>query len=427
MLLGPADVQIWARPQARGPNGILVDNIISARFYIGKYGWGGGEIRARLNSGWLAAAAAFVGSGAGTDALDIKSMPSWTKWSFYLYVREFTETTLNAALWSGPALARIIRHDGDPSSAEIVFTLHDFVAHFLRKRSLYNAANYTTQSNNTAADSIAEDWITACYGKSGVGIITPPNYPVTRHNTTPWEALGASSSAAAPSVYMEFQPGQPLIRGMEALCERAGLYMTRSESKNANSGHVLHVGYPYQRSDKTASVILSPRLGTGNAFENEQSIAAATTVLRVRGDGAGSGQNYTWNSNSQGVTDYGIIDGEITVPARSVTATSSESVKFINRLGQGTEAVSMRVNETASCKFVTHWNWRDLVTYYDDVSGLNGELLVTGWQLSYDENNGWDLDVTLGDPLPTIEQQIAREIGYYGAGMGGGWTKQVDG
>lgn len=423
MLLGPTDVQIWARPQSRGPNGILVDNIISARFYRGKYGWGGGEIRARLSSGWLAAAAAL-----GTGPLDVNDVTSWSRWTWDLYVRNFDESTSRAALWTGPATTRVIRHAGDPSSAEIVFTLEDIIAHGLRKRSLYISAGFAVQSSNAAADTVANSWITGCYGSGGgTGIITPPNYPTTRHNTSPWAFQSTSVAGTAPTIYLDFQPGQPLIRGMETLCELAGLYTFTTEATIADSPFKLSVGYPYQRSDLSTKVILSPRLGTARAFENEQTVRDLLTVIRARGDGAGDAQAYSWGFSSAGQTVWGNVEGEATFPGRTTTGAASEATKLVNRLAEGGESVSLSVSETVGRKFVTDWNWRDLVTYFDDVTGLTAALLVTGWEIAYNETDGWSLDVTLGDPRATIEQQLARENGYLGTALAGGWTKQADG
>lgn len=422
MRVGPQDIQLWARPVTRGPNGVLVDNIISARFYIGKYGWGGGEIRARLNSGWLNAAAALA-----TNPLTLADITKWSTWSFDLYCRDFDESTHRSAIWSGPIMTRVIRHNGDPSSAEVVFTLEDFTARALRQRSLYNAASYVVQADNTYADNIAANWMKYCYGKAGVGIITPPNYPTTRLNSTPWDFQAGNGASAGPIVYAEFQPGQPLIRAMETLCEYGGLYVNRIELPTASSSMALTAPYPYQRNDLSGSLILSPRLGTANAFLNEQSIRDLVTVTRVRGDGANAGQAYYWNYSSSGQAIWGNVEGEVTMPGRTQAGCVSEVTKLLGRLAMGSESVSMRVNETPTTRFVTDWGWRDLVTYYDDVTGMTAPLLVTGWEMTYDEDQGWNVDATLGDPRPSLEAQIARAVGKLGPTLAGDWTKQVDG
>ena len=129
---------------------------------------------------------------------------------------------------------------------------------------------------------------------------------------------------APAAITFNQQGGGNLQDVIEGLCQKAA--MCPNMRRTAAAVRYIDIEYPYERTDRTGTVVLTRRRGTGSDFEMNVPYTL-TTVPRLAGSGSGATQTQAWAT--LGVGTYGVHENQMTLPGGGATAAVQDATAMI--------------------------------------------------------------------------------------------------
>lgn len=325
----------------------------------------------------------------------------------------FHGTTL---LFSGPCLNPVLKGGGDTFSAFVDLTFHGHMnAALLRRMALTSNLGDIAVAVPTAPNTVA---ITVIDNAMGViaGPIYPTGYPggVLRTNFGPnVYRAGVAVGAPAPVLFNE-QGGNNLQDVIEELCQKFN--MCPAMRRTAAATRYIDVEYPYEKNDRTGTVVLTRRRGTAAGFEMSVPYTL-TTVGRLAGAGSGAGQTQAWAT--AGVPTYGGHENQFTLPGAGAAASVQDAADMM-RASSPLIPYKVVARDTSQVQWCRDYFWRDGVLVYDPDYGQTVDQTIVGYDYtSWNSGRAWQVELTLAERDASMLRHMAGRTGspvYKGSG-----------
>jgi hypothetical protein len=145
-----------------------------------------------------------------------------------------------------------------------------------------------------------------------------------RTNLGPQVYRAGVAVGAPAAITFNQQGGGNLQDVIEELCQKAN--MCPNLRRTAAAVRYIDIEYPYERADKTGTVVLTRRRGTGSDFEMNVQYTL-TTVARLAGAGSGAAQTPAWATTN--VPQYGVHENQLTLPGVGAASAVQDATAMI--------------------------------------------------------------------------------------------------
>lgn len=351
----------------------------------------------------------------------------WATWSFDFYFRGVKK-------FSGPVCAGsidetgAIGRDGKPI-AFATLQCCSWLVWFLGGRTVQTGTGAVYAQSAQPWDNIMRDLVRV---NATASYVTPPGYTggVSRANFGPFTLAVEADTSTASNGSFKLQAGKSLLDNVAELgtlqtstadylwpyVEESGTPATFTfKVLVGRSGGGRQIG-----SDKSASITMSPAMGTVRNAKIAFDHLHVVTTACASGAKRGSARARTWVHDSSLASTFGVREDEINIPA-SLTADTYERTAEAYRMladanAETTRTYSFIPNETSQMRYALDYNEKDTITA---VVGSTGEVLQ---KLCI----GADIEATA--PSPSVVQLIfgrypvnaARDAQRSGGGGRGG-------
>lgn len=341
---------------------------------------------------------------------------------------EFFEASIDVFLWdmttplfSGPTVAPNLAHQGSVASARGSLVAESFLQHALRRRVSHSATGATFTSTAKV------DNVIKAIMNSAFGLLSPGGYPgggsVSRSDFHSFTFTVAAATGSHPTtITFNEQSGGNVVDQCQRLCDQYDLSLTISESSAAHWS--IDTAYPYQRNDKSASIILTPYRATMTAFEADTDMTSLANVWLVAGSGKGAAQVQSWAYDSTSVTNRGVFEDRMTSPdADAVSAGPADANYLKDQHKDPTVTYKVPIRQNSHHRFNLDYGVRDLVGIYDPVFARSESQLVVGASVKADAGGRLGVELVIKTPVTDGLRKMADMTGLPGGRSSGGRWK----
>lgn len=329
--------------------------------------------------------------------------------------QEFDQVTLRMYLrgsvkWVGAASSAKLSNKGDIRSGDVGVTLEHMWTHLNRRRAVYGSTSLGATDKTIEADNLA----LTVQRENLTGTVKPTGHPGTRTDFGAFNVAVAANHgpALAPSTRLLEQSGNNLASLIDEFFERTDLRPIITESPL--NTFTVDNDYPYQETDKSATVVFGQYRGNMPSFELLSDRVAVANIWAVEGASAGT---LGWASDATSISLWGEMEAFAQKPQDSaVSADATNEATFMKEVwGSARVSYKAELTELPGMLFGQDWWWADVIALDDAVFGIRTTQVVTGWHISQQDGRLYKLDVLAGIPR---SRQFLRELGNY-AGMAG--------